>query len=753
MGFPTLNQYAVGITILTLIGSVVGIFGPRRLALITPISLLCALLSGVYAAWGAVGFWIEPGQSEILFRVLAPVGDLPAIELTSYVDRLAAFFLFLTGVFGALVALYSFGWLRDVPEKHRIAGEYNLFLALTLATIAANDLFSLMLSLEGMTLSFALLTLYRHNRYLEEPQPPLEMGAAKAAFKTYLSFSHMGAMLLLIALLVLSAVSLPIEGQGVETCQAVGQLNFSCLRQTTLPLNRLWVGSLVFLLALAGLGIKAGVIPAHVWVPLVHPNSPTTTHAFSLGVSIKVAIYLMIRVFFEFLDPVQWWWGGVVLVLAGLTALVGVYYALMGHDLKTSLAAHSVENIGIILAGIGMAMLFLGLPGGGHGVQARAIAGLALIASLYHVLNHAVFKGLLYLSTGAIENRTGSIYFDRLGGLINRFPVTSLAFLVGAVAIAGFPPLNGFISEWLTLQAVFAGRLLLTSRHSPVLLTILIFTLICLGAAFGLTALAFVKITGLTLLGPARHPATIAAARKGDVPWTMGSVQVLLAGLCFLLGLFPGTVVQVLLKIFESGSPVEPGQRLPSDLSLINQPDLFLQLGRMSLQFKLPENEPPPTTGVSSALLIFLAIFILIPLIWMSIRGWLKASGMRLASKESVTPGWTGGASYPPEKIHLTGSAFTSLIWMNFTQRGVAQQSNEQLVQPASQLEVAPGRYVREVFLVKYESALSKLIAVSERIGSAVQNGDIRSYLSYIAVVFVLFLLILLALLGGSKGL
>ena len=201
------------------------------------------------------------------------------------------------------------------------------------------------------------------------------------------------------------------------------------------------------MLVLLGAGSKAGLVPLHVWLPLAHPAAPSHVSALMSGVMTKVAVYGFVRIAFDLLGPPAWWWSMVVLALGGITAVLGVLYALMQHDLKRLLAYHTVENIGIIFIGLGLALAFKanGMP---------AAAALALTAALFHVLNHMLFKSLLFFGSGAVLTATGERDMEHLGGLIHRMPLTAFAFLVGCVAISALPPLNGFASEWLVFQAI-----------------------------------------------------------------------------------------------------------------------------------------------------------------------------------------------------------------------------------------------------------------------------------------------------------
>ena len=301
-------------------------------------SLIVAILGGLIAMAGAIYFWNSPAESEELLsgNIFSSLSErvtgldsqleiipLPGsfISLSFYIDHLAAFFLGLTGFFSTAIGIYSVGWLRGQKERGRIAAVFDFFVLCAMLVVLADTLYFWLVFLESMTITFAYLALYRHNKFIEGEQIPdesnAEWQASKNAFKIYLIFNHVGIMLLAAALLLL--------GLEAET------FNFSALRDLaknssspdTLPLG---IRNLVFLLALAGLGIKAGLVPAHVWIALVHPHSPTNVHTILSGVALKVAgIYGMYRIFLQFLTPVEWWWGCLLLLLAGLTALVGVF--------------------------------------------------------------------------------------------------------------------------------------------------------------------------------------------------------------------------------------------------------------------------------------------------------------------------------------------------------------------------------------------------------------------------------------------
>jgi hydrogenase-4 component B len=704
----TVSALATTITLLFAAGGAAGLLlGQFHKRTGTRLALACALSGGLLAAYGAAGFWRHPmQQGEILFTLeFAIPGGFPLLSLDLFIDRLAAFFLVLTGLLSALVALYSFVWLEDKEEQHHIAGIYSLFVLFALSVVIVNDVYWFLLFLECLTLAFSYLTLYRHNTLLQDEVVGREkMEDAKRAFKVYLIFSHVGVIFVTAALILLALLA-----HG---------LSFDTLRKMQGGVDSGFADT-IFLLTLVGLGIKGGVAPAHTWVSIVHPKSPTTTHALTLGLIIKVSsFYMLIRVLFEFLPRAPWWWGWLLLLLAGLTALVGVFYAIVSRDLKTALSNHSVENIGIILAGIGLSLLL------STDRSRSLLAGLAMVAGLYHLLNHAIFKGLLYLCTGAIENRTGTVDMEQLGGLLSRFPWTSATFLVGAVSIAGFPPFNGFVSEWLTLQAIFAGLVSYANVGSLFIVVGGIFAaLLMLGTAFGLTALAFVKIVGETLLGAPRRQQVLDDEKKGDVPNLMRIPLVILALFCLLLGLVPGIVVNQLAQI-------------AGDMLKLNQ---SLDFGSASSALAL--NLDTAGGGFYTAGLSMLPLFLLgaVPF------GLAILVGAR--RRRTSDPPWTCGTPYTPEAMQITGGAFAFLTWeWAGEKRAFAPTKSDRIPWLFPLTET---RYVREYFRRIIGVATDRLILVSERLGNWFQGGDIRQYLAYIFAVFILTLI--LSVIGRGK--
>jgi formate hydrogenlyase subunit 3/multisubunit Na+/H+ antiporter MnhD subunit len=470
------------------------------------------------AAVGAQAQWLPPET------LVLPLG-LPDLPFHLRLDPLSGFFLLLLGFVAAGVSVYSVGYFRseETGRLRLICLEYHVFLASMAFVILADDAYLFMVAWETMALSSYFLVTTDHH-----------LPAIRSAGFLYLLMAHLGAIAILLCFGVM---------QG-----GTGDYTFTALRQA--HLTPFWA-SVAFLLAFFGFGAKAGLLPLHAWLPEAHPAAPSPVSALMSGVMIKTAIYGMVRVIYDLIGGVRWEWGILVLLIAAATTLFGVLYALMQHDLKRLLAYHSVENIGIILLGLGMSMVFFGF---GH----PAAGVLGLIAALYHTINHAVFKGLLFLGAGSILHATGLRDLNAMGGLIRRMPAAAFYFLVGALAISALPPLNGFVSEWLTFQAALQAPLL----ENGVVRSLLPLFAATLALAGALTAMCFVKVYGVAFLGRAREThAPDAAHAGGDASLSERLGLAWLTAGCFVLGLFPAAMLLTLNRVSASLT----GASLPSD--------------------------------------------------------------------------------------------------------------------------------------------------------------------------------------------
>ncbi len=384
------------------------------------------------------------------------------------------------------------------------------FLAGMNAVLLAADAFTFLFAWEFMSLSSWALVMAHHRR----------PGNAAAGY-LYLLMASFGTLALLLAFGLLAGPS--------------GGYEFTAIRQAP-PAAA--VSAVVLVLALIGAGSKAGLFPLHVWLPLAHPAAPSHVSALMSGVMTKVAVYGFIRIVFDLLGTPAWWWGAVVPLLGGITAVMGVLYALMQNDLKRLLAYSTVENIGIIFIGLGLALAF-------QANEMTGAAALALTAALLHVFNHSIFKSLLFFGAGAVLTSTGERDMERLGGLIHRMPRTAAAFLIGSAAISALPPFNGFVSEWLTFQAI-----LLSPALPQWLLKFLIpavGALLALSAA--LAAACFVKAFGITFLGRPRSEVAREAAESDG--WSIAAMFIL-AALCLAAGILPGYFIDALAPVIDT---------------------------------------------------------------------------------------------------------------------------------------------------------------------------------------------------------
>jgi formate hydrogenlyase subunit 3/multisubunit Na+/H+ antiporter MnhD subunit len=472
---------------------------PFATVLIYGICLAISLLLLILAVSGLLG------QSPVEHLTL-PIG-LPWLGARFRIDALSAFFQIVINLGAAAASLYAIGYGRHEEAPGRVLPFYPVFLAGMNLVLVADDAFSFLVAWEFMSLSSWALVL-AHHRNREN---------ADAGY-IYILMASFGTFALLLAFGLLAGPN--------------GQYAFGDIRGMT---HAGWLEGLVLVLVLIGAGSKAGLVPLHVWLPLAHPAAPTHVSALLSGVMTKVAIYGFIRIVFDLLGSPRWWWSLVVLALASVTAVLGVLYALMQRDLKRLLAYSTVENVGIVFIGLGLALAFLAN-------EMTAAAALAFTAALFHAFNHSLFKSLLFFGAGAVLTATGTRDIEKLGGLIQRMPHTAFVFLGGALAISALPPLNGFVSEWLMFQAV------LLSPDLPQ--WGLKFAVPAAGAmlalAAALSAACFVRAFGIAFLGRPRSPEA-ANARETDVA-SRASMFVLLA-LCLAAGLLPGLLIDAMAPV------------------------------------------------------------------------------------------------------------------------------------------------------------------------------------------------------------
>jgi len=611
------------------------------------------------------------------------LADLPPSEVTLPVglawlgahfriDALSAFFLVVVNLGAAGASLFAIGYGRHESAPSRVLPFYTAFLAGMNLVVMAADAFSFLVSWEFMSLvSWALVM--SHHKIVEN---------VRAAY-IYLLMASFGTLALLLGFGLLAGPD--------------GNYIFDAIRAG--HRSELLTG-IILALAIIGTGSKAGLVPLHVWLPLAHPAAPSHVSALMSGVMTKVAVYAFIRIVFDLAGPFDWYWSLIVLVLGGITSVMGVLYALMQHDLKRLLAYHTVENIGIIFIGLAFRANDLAVA-----------AALALSAALFHVLNHSLFKSLLFFGAGAVLGATGIRDMEHLGGLIHRMPYTAFAFLLGSAAISALPPLNGFASEWMTFQAVFLSPML--PQWGLKLIAPAVGAMLALSAA--LAAACFVKAFGVSFLGRARSD--VAANAHETDRFSLAAMFVLTA-LCVLAGVAPGVVIDALRPavsgLVGAGLPLESVRPF---LSIIPA-----EASRNSY----------------SGLLIFFFVASSAALVAVSVH--------RLAGRRTRrSPAWDCGFPDPSPATQYSAASFAQPIRRVFGT--VIFRAREEVVMPRPG-ELKPARFhvaLRDLAWDVFYAPVARGVSLAADRLNILQFLTIRRYLGMVFTALV-FLLLVLAL-------
>jgi formate hydrogenlyase subunit 3/multisubunit Na+/H+ antiporter MnhD subunit len=632
---------------------------------------VCLALALIAMAAGLIQ--LLSGQSPSGVRL--PLG-LPWIGAHFRLDALSAYFLAVVNLGAAAASLFALGYGRHEDAPERVLPFYPAFLAGMNLVLLAHDAFAFLLSWEFMSLSSWALVMSHHR----------ERDNAQAGY-VYLVMASFGTLSLLLAFGFLAG--------------ADGGYAFDAIRAVPPTAG---LAATIVALALLGAGSKAGLVPLHVWLPLAHPAAPSHVSALMSGVMTKVAVYGFVRIVFDLIGQPAWWWGMLVLVLAGATTVMGVLYALMQHDLKRMLAYSTVENIGIVFIGLGLSLAF----------KAQGMdwaAALAMSAALLHVFNHALFKSLLFFGSGAVLTATHERDMERLGGLIHRMPQTAFCFLAGAMAIAALPPLNGFVSEWMTFQAILLSPQLqswglkLTVPAAGALLAL----------AAALAAACFVRAFGITFLG---RPRSTASSEAQEVDrWSLAAMFVLTA-LCLLVGVVPGFFIDALQPAVQ----VVTGTRMPA------------QSGQAWLTLV------PIMEGRSSynGLLVFAFI---------AAAAWLAALVIHRVASDKLRrgPAWDCGFPDPNPSTQYSASSFAQPIRRVFGALVFRARETVEMPPPGS---AAPARLTVVVRDLVWEALYAPVAeAVSMVAGwlNRMQFLTIRQYLSLVFVALVSLLLVLAA--------
>jgi len=650
-----MSQFFVSILIILFGGlSSLVLIQQGKLAKITTVSLLSAgcLWGGVDAVTKLVG--TVSGVASFKF--------LNVFLLAFQVDGLSAFFL--TVIFGVclLASVYSFHYMDYEVKVVRTAANYFFFSILICSmalVVTSANIITFLLSWEIMSLSSFFLVIYNHHS-----------AENRKAGYLYFIFSHIGVMFIFAAFGIIFGYT--------------GSFGFTAM--DSIPES---AKLLIFIFAFIGFGSKAGVFPFHVWLPYAHPAAPSHISAVMSGVMIKTGIYGIIKIYtlLNFHTPV---FGIIVLVAGSVSGILGVVYALGQHDLKKLLAYHSVENIGIILIGIG-----LGMIGVSSGNPLMAVLGFS--GGILHVLNHAIFKSLLFMGAGMVLHKTGSRAIDALGGLIKGMKITGTTFIIGSLAISGLPPFNGFVGEFLIYIGGFKGIAL--EKWAFVMSIIAIISLAVIG---GLALACFTKVVGVVFQG---EPRTKAAENVNEKGSTMLVSMIILAGACTVIGIFPKIFILMSFKAVSS-----------------------LGLGYESISMV-------PFTNIAENITFSALIFLIILLFVIAVRSFFYQN--KTITKSGT---WGCGFTQPTVKMQYTSSSYASFILDFFRPVAPVEEDHPKIV----------GRFPAKTYYKSHISDIAELYMKKIIVDPVlflfdklrwIQHGDIHLYIGYILLAIILLLL------------
>lgn len=613
---------------------------------------------------------------------LSAESSFPYLSFSFNVDQLSAFFIFVISLIALLASIYGYGYVRHFYKKYNIGilgFYYNFFIAGMLGVVSAHNALFFLIAWEIMSLASYLLVIYENK----------DKNNIKAG-TLYFVMTHIGTAFITLAFLLLYSITGSFDFGEIKT----GLANVA-------PLTR----DAIFVLFLIGFGTKAGIIPLHIWLPSAHPAAPTHVSALMSGVMIKTGIYMFIRMYFDIMPNSPAWWGGMILVIGAVSSLLGVLYALTEYDIKKLLAYSSIENVGIILLGLGSSLIFLSM-------DMKPLAFLGLAAALFHTLNHAIFKALLFMGAGSVISETHTRNMEDYGGLIKYMPQTAAFFLAGSLAISALPPFNGFFSEWAIFQSLFAGIRSLDISVG----WIFIFAAGSLAFTGGLAAACFVKAFGAIFLARARSR-EVSHAKETSVPARIGMAS--LAVLTLVIGVLAGNISAVLggivgsLDIFRATSSA-----LISSSEAVHMGDGFASI---------------------SMPLIFMSLVFAVAVIFLAVSALSKNRGVVIGKT------WDCGTALGP-RMEITATGFSRSIITMF--RGILKPSKQTEIE----YQDADIRYFQKskIVLLKIEDVYGRYLyrpfeelvtAIADKIRK-IQSGNVNAYVLYIFIILIGLLLL-----------
>ncbi|MBI3632613.1 MAG: hydrogenase 4 subunit B [Candidatus Vogelbacteria bacterium] len=583
----------------------------------------------------------------------------PLLSISFNIDRLAAFFIFLISIISLFCSIYGIGYAKHYYKKYDIGVLgffYNCFIAGMLMVVTASNAILFLIAWEIMSIASYFLVIYDRN----------DKENIDAGF-LYLIMTHVGTAFIILLFLLLYKYT--------------GSFDFGSIKSGVALIPAL-IKNVVFVFAMIGFGTKSGIIPFHIWLPSAHPAAPSHVSGLMSGVMIKTGIYMLVRVLMDIMQPIPLWWGLAVLLVGAISSVLGVLYALTEHDIKRLLAFHSIENIGIILLGLGSSLSFTSL-------NMPALAMIALVAALFHTLNHAIFKSLLFLSAGSVINETHTRNMEEYGGLVKYMPQTAFYFLVGSMAISALPPFNGFFSEWLTFQSLFGGIHLLSSPIRWIFMV----GAGSLALTGGLALACFVKAFGSTFLARPRGHGVLKS--KESSPFLLFGMESL-ALLTLVLGLFSSYFTNVI-----RGIVVDLGGF--SKLNLVSGSIVSDSTSAVAASFLTVSG---PTIAIS-LLAVFIVVFVIVKFI------------VYREQKVLVGDTWDCGTDLTP-RMEITSTGFARSI-----------------------VTIFDGICARDIYQKYFYQPFSDMVADISNSIKEIQSGGTNIYVLYIFITLVVALFLL----------
>jgi hydrogenase-4 component B len=707
------TQLIVVFFILCAAGAILPFFTPQRwlTILLAAIGSLAALVVLVVSAM----LLVFGAEFHVTLWSVLTLGTL-----TLETDPLSAFFLFVTALVFLPVSIFSGAYLTKYLTHHDVryfSLLYHALFASIVLVLIAGDVISFLVAWELMSIASYLLVNYEFER-----------AESSRAGYVMLAMSEGGTIAVAIAFIMIAGAT---GGLGFSELRSVAPTVTDALR---------WA---IFLLSFFGFAVKAGLIPFNSWLPLAHPVAPTNVSALLSAVIVNLGIYGIVRVNLDLAPTTGAAPGLIVLVIGSLSALIGILYATIQDEMKRLLAHSTIENMGIIAAGIGAAMVFVAT---GH----RVVAAIALIAALYHLANHSVYKALLFIGTGAVEAGTGTRDLDRLGGIIRGMPWTGAFFLVGVLSIAALPPFNGFVSEWLTLQTMLRSAVL----SSTVIKIIFAICGALLALTAGLAVTCFVKVFAMGFLGMSRSQA---AAEAREAPVGTRTSLALLAALCVTLGVLPTYVIPVidhavvplahesataaLVPPFFIANAERPETLPPAFLSEFH--DLGAQVGREFLPGRglvvlhRGEERNPVVFAMSTSYMLVALAGILV-LIFVAFRLLTRYQGLTRGAA------WDGGLRRLSPALTYTATGFSNPVRVIFAALLHPAASEESTEAVAVHFRTAIRRDYTEVHIVD-RFVLQPPITILRNLAEVARRmhvGHVNAYAAYVLLALLLVLIV-----------